>query len=77
MITIIGLGSGEDTITLGALKAMHQADRLYIRTSKHSVASALKKLGFIFKTFDDEYESQKDFDSLYDKIAQTLLSEQG
>jgi len=75
MIYIIGLGYGEDSITLGSLKIMMQCSNIYLRSNKLSVAKALDKLDIKYKTFDPLFESAEDFDQLNRKIAETILTD--
>ncbi len=73
-ITVVGLGSGgEDQLTLGALKALEGAGRLFLRTGDHPVADALRRRGIAFETFDALYEKHDDFPAVYEAIVAALL----
>lgn len=74
-ITIIGLGSGgEDQLTLGALKALEDASRRYVRTADHPAVADLSKRDIVFEPFDSIYEQQDAFEDVYEAIADRLLS---
>ncbi|ANS76375.1 MazG family protein [Paenibacillus yonginensis] len=73
-ITVIGLGSGDpDRLTLGNLKKLQQADRLYVRTKDHPVLDWLAESGVTFESFDRIYEAKDDFPSVYKEIAERLI----
>ncbi|SDW86466.1 tetrapyrrole methylase family protein / MazG family protein [Marininema mesophilum] len=75
-VTVIGLGSGdEENLSLGSLRLMKAAERLYFRTEKHPVVSWLIQEGISFTTFDSIYEKHGDFISVYQEIADRLLAE--
>lgn len=70
MITIIGLGLGTaDTLTLGALDALRQAESIVLQTECVPVAKYLKDEGFAFETLDALYESSADFEELLEDAA--------
>lgn len=70
MLTIIGLGPGGlDQLSLGAYRAMEEAEKIYLRTSWHPAA---QELGFAYESFDELYEKAQDFESLYREIAELL-----
>jgi len=67
MITVIGLGLGkEDTLTLGALKALREAKEIVLQTGNVPVAEYLAKEGIDFDTLDDLYDGAADFEDLLD-----------
>lgn len=71
MITIAGLGFGEKyAVTLEALKAMRDADRVILRTSHHPSVEILKEENIEFESLDFLYEETEEFDKLYTKIAE-------
>lgn len=73
-ITVVGLGSGdEDQLTLGALKALEGAGRLFLRTGTHPAADVLRRRGIVFETFDALYEQHGDFPAVYEAIVASLL----
>lgn len=75
-ITVIGLGSGDpDRLTLGNLKKLQAADKLYVRTQEHPVLDWLKTTGVSFESFDSIYEAKDDFPSVYEEIAGRLIAE--
>ncbi|WP_068777616.1 nucleoside triphosphate pyrophosphohydrolase [Paenibacillus sp. FJAT-26967] len=73
-ITVLGLGSGdENQLTLGVLRKLQQAAKLYLRTEKHPVAQFLQAEGIRYETFDAVYESKDRFDDTYEAIVSALL----
>lgn len=75
-IIIIGLGSGnEEQLSLGAYKLLKSSDHLYLRTKIHPVVSFLDQEGINYKTFDDLYDTNQEYDQVYQKIATYLLEE--
>lgn len=74
MLTILGLGPGAPgQLTLEALQAMEEADRVYLRTAVHPVIPFLKKKKISFKSFDDIYEREDSFEDVYRKIADRII----
>ena len=70
MLTIIGLGpAGLDQLSLGAYKAMKEADEIYLRTAFHPAAD---ELDLPFQSFDELYEKAENFEELYAEIASFL-----
>lgn len=75
-ITIVGLGYGdEQAISLGTLQTLESSIKVYLRTEKHPVVSWLKERGVSFSSFDSVYESNEDFESVYESIATHLIEE--
>lgn len=65
MITVIGMGLGtEDTLTLGALKALRTAREVILQTGNVPVADFLAREGIAFDTLDAFYERAADFEEL-------------
>lgn len=70
MITVIGLGLGkEDTLTLGALRAIKEADQVVLQTECVPVAKYLRTEGIEFETLDALYEEAADFEELLEEAA--------
>ncbi|CDF59091.1 nucleoside triphosphate pyrophosphohydrolase [Thermobrachium celere] len=75
MITIIGLGPGSfDDLTIKSLNLMKQAKRLYLRTEKHPNVEQIKNMGIKFETFDKYYDESEDFEEVYKRIAEDIVS---
>jgi len=73
-LAIVGLGSGSmDSLTVGALKKLEEAERIFLRTAKHPVVKELEKKGFIFETFDSFYEKYETFEEVYENIAREVI----
>jgi tetrapyrrole methylase family protein/MazG family protein len=75
-ITVVGLGSGdENQLTLGVLRKLQQAGRLYLRTADHPVVPYLTEQCPDWQSFDELYESSATFESVYETIAERLIAE--
>ncbi|WP_223069027.1 nucleoside triphosphate pyrophosphohydrolase [Paenibacillus caui] len=76
IITVVGLGSGDpDRLTLGNMKKLQEAGKLYVRTKEHPVLDWLAASGVSFESFDSIYEANDDFPSVYKEIADRLIAE--
>ncbi|MEK3732761.1 MULTISPECIES: nucleoside triphosphate pyrophosphohydrolase [Paenibacillus] len=74
-ITVVGLGSGNpDRLTLGILKTMQRASRVYVRTLSHPVMAALEELQVKLESFDHVYETHDTFPEVYESIASQLIN---
>jgi len=74
IIHIIGLGPGNyRDITAGALELLQSCLPIYFRTEIHPVVAELRKKGIVFESFDRVYEQSKDFDTVYQTIAEEIL----
>jgi len=74
-ITVVGLGSGNpDRLTVGILKTMQQASKVYVRTMSHPVIEALGELGIQAESFDHVYEAHDSFPEVYESIASALMN---
>ncbi|KKO55136.1 nucleoside triphosphate pyrophosphohydrolase [Paenibacillus sp. DMB20] len=73
-ITVVGLGSGNpDRLTLGIMKTLQRATKVYVRTLSHPVITALQEQGMVMESFDHVYESHDTFPEVYDHIASALI----
>ena len=73
-ILVVGLGpAGPDLVTEQTRKALDEADRLWLRTTRHPAAEAWA--GAL--SFDDVYEEEATFEAVYDRIVETLVDEAG
>ena len=74
MIRIIGLGPGSpDALTIGALNALKEEQRVFLRTEKHPTVDYLTNNGVKFETLDNYYEEGKSFDEVYENIANKII----
>lgn len=74
MIKIIGLGPGnEESLTIGALRALKNNENVYLRTIKHPTVKYLEEEGIKFNTLDHHYEENASFDEVYEGIANELI----
>ncbi len=73
-VTIVGLGPGHpDALTLGAMRALEEADTLVLRTGRHATAAWLMGRRIAFHTLDALYADSEDFDALAERAARNLL----
>lgn len=73
-ITIVGLGSGNpDRLTMGIVKTLQQASKVYVRTQEHPVMSVLDELNVATQSFDHVYEARDSFPEVYASIADILI----
>ena len=71
MLTIVGLGpAGLDQLSLGAYKAILEADELYVRTAHHPAVEEIQRPFF---SFDSLYDEAENFEDLYQEIASRLV----
>lgn len=79
-IIIVPLGPGSpDFLTLGALKALEQADRVVLRTARHGAVPALRERGIAFESLDALHDESEDFDAFAQQAAARVkeLARQG
>ncbi|WP_102399460.1 nucleoside triphosphate pyrophosphohydrolase [Haloimpatiens massiliensis] len=75
MIKIVGLGPGSpDALTIGVIELLKKSKYVYLRTAKHPTVEYIKKQGVSFKTYDELYEKYKNFDEVYNSIAEDLIN---
>ena len=73
-ITILGLGPGDPAhLTRQAWQVLSQADEVYLRTSRHPTVTGLPA-HLTIHSFDHLYETLGDFDSVYEAIAEQVIS---
>ncbi|HZK10271.1 MAG TPA: MazG family protein [Clostridia bacterium] len=73
MLTIVGLGPGGlDQLSLGAYRALEEADKIILRTAWHPAA---QELHLPYESLDRLYDEADDFDSLYKEIASYIRQE--
>lgn len=73
-ITIIGLGPGNPAhLTREAWDLLSQADKVYLRTNRHPTVASLPP-HLVVHTFDQLYETLSDFSSVYETIAEQIVS---
>ncbi|WP_368489142.1 nucleoside triphosphate pyrophosphohydrolase [Clostridium sp. BJN0013] len=74
MIKIVGLGPGSpDSLTIGTIDILKNADRIYLRTEKHPTVSYLRQLDINFETYDYVYEREEKFEDVYSSIVKDLI----
>lgn len=76
-ITIVGLGTNEDALTLGALRAAKAADKVLLRTEQCAAAQVFKQESIVFETLDYLYEECEDFAELNERCAQAVMQAAG
>jgi tetrapyrrole methylase family protein/MazG family protein len=73
-ITILGLGPGDPALlTRQAWQTLKQADEVYLRTRHHPTVAGLPS-HLILHSFDDLYEIEEDFASVYEAIAGQIIA---
>lgn len=70
MITVVGLGYQEDALSVRGLRAIEQAETLYVLTEKTAASAALKRFHPVY--LDDLFETATDFDALAESVADRL-----
>lgn len=72
-ITIVGLGPGEgELLTREAVKVLESAGEVYLRTGRHPTVPSLPT-NLTLHSFDCVYETEEDFDAVYDRIAMQIV----
>ncbi|WP_053216942.1 bifunctional methyltransferase/pyrophosphohydrolase YabN [Virgibacillus senegalensis] len=76
---IIGLGAGDiNQLPLGIYrKLLNKQEKIYVRTLDHPVIDSLRQEGVSFTSFDEVYEKNQDFSSVYQEIADYLANAAG
>ena len=75
-IYIVGIGPGDPSLlTLQAAGFLTSDKKIYLRTSRHPVADWLSSQQISYETFDRNYITEEDFDTLYSGIAEHLAEE--
>ena len=73
-ITILGLGPGDPAdLTRRAWSVLNEADQVHLRTRHHPTIAGLPA-HLSLHSFDDLYDTLKDFSSVYDAIADQILA---
>jgi tetrapyrrole methylase family protein / MazG family protein len=73
-ITIVGLGPGDPAhLTREAWELLSKADKVYLRTGRHPTVASLPP-HLILNTFDQLYETLPGFRSIYNTIAEQIVS---
>ncbi len=73
-ITIIGLGPGDiDDLSRKAWRTLKQAKTVYLRTNQHGCVPCLPK-GAVYHSFDEIYNANDKFETVYDTIVDTLIT---
>ncbi|KXS45673.1 MULTISPECIES: nucleoside triphosphate pyrophosphohydrolase [unclassified Candidatus Frackibacter] len=75
-LKVIGLGPGKiDHLTLGAYEALQRVDKLFLRTREHPIVEQLSTRDIEFKTFDSIYNDEENFNDVYEKIKEVLITQ--
>ncbi|NLY44473.1 MAG: nucleoside triphosphate pyrophosphohydrolase [Tissierella sp.] len=75
-IFVIGLGPGSvDSLTLGAVERINSGNNNYLRTEKHPTVEYFKDKNIPYKSYDYIYETEDDFEKVYEKIVDDLMAE--
>jgi len=77
-VTVVGLGpAGLKWTASAGVEALRKARKVFVRTQQHPAVAELSDRGISFESFDCLYESAEDFEDLYVKMAEIVLSEAG
>ncbi len=77
-IVVVGLGPGGfDLLTVGTLERLRRARRCFLRTEVHPAVQGLREQGIAFTTFDSFYDEAPDFETVYRRIAETVVDTAG
>ena len=72
-LTILGLGPGHiDDLTRRAWRVLENASVVYLRTAQHPIVPDLPN-GADYRSFDDVYEANDDFEEVYRTIADRVV----
>lgn len=75
-IYIVGLGAGTlEQMPLGVYRLLKGDLPLFFRTKEHPAVQELEREGIVYESFDELYESSSQFEEVYEKIGERLLSE--
>jgi tetrapyrrole methylase family protein/MazG family protein len=74
-LTIVGLGPGDiDDLTRKAWRVLNQAETVYLRTSQHACVECLPQTETSYHSFDQVYNANDEFETVYTIIVETLLT---
>jgi tetrapyrrole methylase family protein/MazG family protein len=72
-ITIVGLGPGDGSLlTQEAIELLQESEEIYLRTRQHPTVASLPSHLRVY-SFDYLYESEEEFEDVYEKIAAEVL----
>lgn len=76
-IEIVGLGGGDiNQLPLGIYKKLNQLkEKIFVRTMDHPVVQQLLDEGIEFSSFDKVYTEESEFETIYRRIIESLLTE--
>jgi tetrapyrrole methylase family protein/MazG family protein len=74
MLTIIGLGTRADDVSVRGLRTLETAERIFLRTEKTCVTATLTARNLAYTALDSLYETCEDYDELSRAIALAVLS---
>ena len=78
MLTIVSIGPGDPALlNLRTTEVLKAAETLILRTGRHPITEWLSKNGVPWSSLDDLYETETDFDILYNRIAESVLEHSG
>ncbi|WAA14002.1 nucleoside triphosphate pyrophosphohydrolase [Fervidibacillus halotolerans] len=60
---------------LGVYRLLQKSNRIFVRTKEHPSVKELEEEGLLFSSFDSIYESEQNFDEVYEKITNRLMKE--
>ncbi|MDP2856827.1 MAG: nucleoside triphosphate pyrophosphohydrolase [Bacillota bacterium] len=73
-LCVVGLGPGNpDSMSLGAWRALSDAEFVILRTRIHPTVSFLDEEGITYVSCDDIYEAAGDFDTAYEQVVDRVM----
>ena len=74
-ISIVGLGPGDySLISQGALEALQNGKRIFLRTEKHPIVGKLRE-SIQFTSLDYFYDREDNFENVYNKISEYIIEQ--
>ena len=74
-ISIVGLGPGDySLISQGALEALQNGKRIFLRTEKHPIVDKLRE-SIQFTSLDYFYDREDNFENVYNKISEYVIEQ--
>ena len=74
-ISIVGLGPGDySLISQGALEALQNGKRIFLRTEKHPIVDKLRE-SIQFTSLDYFYDREDNFENVYNKISEYIIEQ--
>ena len=74
-IKVVGMGPGDfGNMTVEVWETIQKAGQLILRTAIHPTTKEMERRGISFLSYDEQYETAENFETLYSFIADDLIS---